>query len=522
MLKIFAIFISLMMVTGSAQAFEQDSRYYPNYTHRTVGGVPNITRSGGGMIYMRSGGHIYRLVRHSDGTYWAASSWPKLETRLEAEHPDAIIDIPAGTNPVVLIIDGKRVMFNASDLFSQGHRNFAALNGTSSSGGSTSTSGGQRPAQQHQDTTPISSGGHNGSVALCQLTGSCQGSTSSSSSGASSSGASSSSTSSGGGSSSGSSSGAYTGGPISIPPAPAACKSTTATATVTPSNFNSAVAALSGGRTLVLSPGNYPSLSLNGKNFGGATIQCAEPGACRFPNGKLYNVSNLTVDGIFIAGGNIALDLKGTSNMTVRCSTFHEMEGTGVLVVRNTGSLKLQNNTVINHKLGCSSLNKSECGHKSDGSVLPLTDYGFRLHIVQDAQIIGNRFDGMFNHAISLKERIPTAVINKNTFNNCGRTCLELGQEPSTTAAGDISCGQAVVTENVFNNVRRPEELTVLLVKNIHRVTYSNNIFNNVTARRLSLHVFNKVPASPKGQKPGQLITGGIPADRSVTGTDAH
>ena len=77
--------------------------------------------------------------------------------------------------------------------------------------------------------------------------------------------------------------------PVTPPPAPRECTVAEGFATVSPSNFSSAIRSLST-ETIVLAPGAYPALNLSGKSFNNAVIQCAEPGACKFGNSKLSNV----------------------------------------------------------------------------------------------------------------------------------------------------------------------------------------------------------------------------------------
>src|SRR3954447_13820261 len=57
---------------------------------------------------------------------------------------------------------------------------------------------------------------------------------------------------------------------------------------------------------------------------------------------------------------------------------------------------------------------------------------GIRIHNAKNIDIAGNHLDGLFNHVISLKERVASALIVDNTFDACGRTCIEAGQEPTT------------------------------------------------------------------------------------------
>lgn len=311
-------------------------------------------------------------------------------------------------------------------------------------------------------------------------------------------------------------------GPIGPPPPPPPeCKPATAPATVNPGNFAAAKASLGGGKTIVLAPGSYPSLGLlSGKDYGGSTIQCAQAGQCRFPNSTIHNVSGLTIDGIYVGGGNIGLYLKGTHDMTIRCSVMKEMEGTGILVVGDGGNLKLHNNTLYNSKLGCNTLNKSECGYRADGSVLPYMDYGIRIHNANTVEILGNRFTGdggkgLFNHSISLKEKVAKTFIVGNTFDACGRNCIEPGQQESNTHDGDISSGTVTITGNTFNNTLRTT--TILLVKNIHKVIFQDNTFNSAGGRRIHMYFFEK---GTRGYPPltNAAFIKGVPRDRTVVG----
>jgi Periplasmic copper-binding protein (NosD) len=306
-----------------------------------------------------------------------------------------------------------------------------------------------------------------------------------------------------------------------LPDPPARCTPDSTSPNVTPGQIQGALDELQPGATLILAPGDYPGLHLSGRALDGATLRCAEPGQCRLANSTLTNVSGLTIDGISITGGNNGLALKGTENITIRCSTLKEQEGTGILVVNDAGNLKLHNNEIYNYDLGCNTLDPGQCKYKSDGSLLPKTDYGIRIHNAKNIDIVGNHLDGLFNHAISLKERVASALIVDNTFEACGRTCIEAGQEPTTDASGDRSCGVALIARNRFSNVKKPESPVVLLVKNIHTVIFRDNVFSNVTSRRVVMHVFTKVPATPTGKSPGALIDDGIPTDRTVTGSDA-
>lgn len=300
-----------------------------------------------------------------------------------------------------------------------------------------------------------------------------------------------------------------------IPSPPAECARAAVNPTVSPGNFSSALNNLNSGEKIVLSPGAYPPLNLSGRSFGGATIQCAEPGACQFGNSTLRNVSGLTIDGIIIRGGNSGIIIRDSQSITVRCSTLHEQTGDGITTLGDsTDQIKIHNNVFFNGKTGCHPTIKTMCGTMPDGSVIASMDYGLRLYDVKNIDIAGNQFTGnggkgIFNHCISLKEKVGNAIITNNNFDYCGRNCIEPGQEPNTNLQPNISCGQAVITGNTFNNVRS----TVLWVKNVRRVIYQDNTFNNVSGNRL------RVDTNIRAARGGQIINGGFPPGRAVIGT---
>ena len=308
------------------------------------------------------------------------------------------------------------------------------------------------------------------------------------------------------------------------PPSPAECKPATASATVNPQNFAAALAELGAGETIVLAPGTYAAINLSGNNFGGATIQCAEPGKCEFGNSILSNVSGLTVDGIKIIGGETGLNMNNIRNITLRCSTMGRQTQTSVLAVKGH-NLIFYRNIIFSSGLGCDLFKPSQCGFQPNGSILADLDYGLRLHFVSGTvKILNNVFtgpiregipQGLFNHSISLKEKVENTVIIGNIFDYCGRNCIEPGQQESNVHDGDISSGIVTITDNKFNNV--PKTARVLLVKNIHNVVFEHNIFNNVSGKRVFLYSFKK---GTRGYTPltNSEFIQGIPRDRTVLG----
>ncbi len=66
-----------------------------------------------------------------------------------------------------------------------------------------------------------------------------------------------------------------------------------------------------------------------------------------------------------------------------------------------------------------------------------LTDYGAANYYQQRVAYHNNVFNGGFNHAISLKTNNSDITISCNRFNNCGRRCIELGQQTDGRLPGD-------------------------------------------------------------------------------------
>lgn len=297
------------------------------------------------------------------------------------------------------------------------------------------------------------------------------------------------------------------------PPPPAECTTSTATANVTPSSFSSAIASLGAGRTIVLAPGSYPGLNINGKSMGGATIKCAQSGKCTLRNSKINRSRDLTIEGIVINGGGIGIDIDESQNITVRCSVFNEQSSSGVLINpgKTNDQIMIDKNVFHNESTGCTIGGVNCSGQLSDGSVVANMDYGVRVYDAKNVYIRGNIFSSVFNHGISLKAGVRNTLIEENTFNSCGRTCINLGQEPNTVPKGYISCGQAIVKNNRFSG----KALSGLFISNIEKVIMSGNT-NTVSGRKVYIQPAFKKCTTQTGGCP--LLGNGQPANRQIIG----
>ena len=226
-----------------------------------------------------------------------------------------------------------------------------------------------------------------------------------------------------------------------------------------------------GCKTVVLASGTYGKLNISNRSSGVLTVRCAVAGTCSVATESVISkVNGLIVDGIQITGGAMGLRITGGSkNVLVQNSTFVEQTAAGVTVGIGTqnDNVQIYNNEFRNSKMGCQQNNKSNCsGRLPDGTPVAEMDYGVRVYDTKYVEIKDNRFGTVFNHAISLKYSVVSALIQGNSFNSCGRTCVELGQESPAS-------GEATVTGNTFQGSR----LLDVYFKNIKKAVVTGNTF---------------------------------------------
>jgi hypothetical protein len=213
------------------------------------------------------------------------------------------------------------------------------------------------------------------------------------------------------------------------------------TQNVTPSTL-AAAAKVGGCKTLVMAAGNYSSIYITSHSGGVLTLRCASKGTCKFqPNGRATGVDGLIIDGIQVTGGSNGLYIRGM-NILVQNSTFIEQSSSGVTVMPGSQSdnVQIYNNAFLNTRTGCQYTNTSNCsGRLPDGTPVAHMDYGIRVHNTKTINIRGNRFNRLFNHAISIKYAVVTSVITGNNFEGCGRNCIDLGQETPASSEATIS-----------------------------------------------------------------------------------
>jgi hypothetical protein len=245
-----------------------------------------------------------------------------------------------------------------------------------------------------------------------------------------------------------------------------------------------------GCQTLVLASGLYPKLNIASHSGGVLALRCKEPVTCVLgTNSVVANVDGFILDGVQIRGGGNGLTIKASKNVLVRRSKFIEQTSTGLLVNPGTtnNNIQIYSNEFRNAQLACNLTNPDQCYYLADGSPVSEMDYGVRIYSTATVDIKGNQFGTVFNHAISLKTAVAFASITGNTFNACGRTCIELGQETPAS-------GEALVDGNTFKGAR----LLDLNINNIGKATVTNNIFYTAVS---------KIKITPKSPETRVIVT---------------
>ena len=285
---------------------------------------------------------------------------------------------------------------------------------------------------------------------------------------------------------------------------------------VTPATLAAGVAD-GGCANLLLAPGDYQALEIRDRSDGVLTLRCSKPGACTIASGSVISSSDgLIIDGARFTGGNIALSITGSSNILIQRSAFVEQTATGILVKPGpvSNNIQITGNEFRNSSSGCQHNNAENCsGMLKDGTPVAEMDYGIRIYAASSIEITRNSFSSLFNHAISLKHSTGSAVIAENTFNGCGRICIQLGQEPNTVPSGYRSVVSAVVARNTLLG----DALQGILVQNIEKAEIANNTIK-ISGRPIQIpDDYGKCHESTGGCP---LMDTGFPADRVVLRRD--
>jgi hypothetical protein len=267
-----------------------------------------------------------------------------------------------------------------------------------------------------------------------------------------------------------------------------------------PSNLASVEGKVVPGDTVIALPGKYASFTWNKAGAAGKPIRLrAQYDAVTVVGNKatpaaasklsLFESSGITFEGVGyivaqgfkFSGGNIGVDIRNGHHITVRANHFNELTSSGVVTYKGGAEETIvEKNYFTNQKL-------LEAG----GIGMFRMDYGVRLYHGGPYYVRSNVFDGLFHHAISLKERVAHVEIVSNAFLNCGRWCIELGQSLDMVAVNakgaptgtpkENTSGYALVKGNAFHAVDEDSFGMGINAQNIRAVDIKDNSFAGFT-----------------------------------------
>jgi hypothetical protein len=130
------------------------------------------------------------------------------------------------------------------------------------------------------------------------------------------------------------------------------------------------------------------------------------------------------------------------------------------------------------------------------------TDYGMFFYPGTDFDVYNNVWNGGFNHAISTKTSTKDLLITGNYFYNCGRHCIELGQQTDGNST-DRTSQNIQIRKNLFSMtdshyVNAAYQITIY---NADDVTVDDNEFRNFNTSSILISMLESVYCSSKGEK---------------------
>jgi hypothetical protein len=263
-----------------------------------------------------------------------------------------------------------------------------------------------------------------------------------------------------------------------------------------PSALDRLLAMLRPGDRVILLPGDYPDtrISARGTAERPIRIEAAQPavaadgraatgtGLAMFRNSGLEidRSAFLRVDGLAFTvepdrHGN-GITVTDSHHLAFSRNLFHQQTNYGLLLAGTEESPVTQ--VLVEENLFRNHLRDSEGG--GIGGVR--MDYSLRIHGTRTLVVRDNRFNGYFNHSLSLKEAVQDVTIQGNGFRICGLVCIEAGQEPDTEAAGrvvDRTVGQVAITGNDFTG--SDDGTMAVFARNAEQVTIADNHFAGIS-----------------------------------------
>ncbi len=194
-------------------------------------------------------------------------------------------------------------------------------------------------------------------------------------------------------------------------------------------------------------------------------VQTIEPAARTRLSLTLHDVEAVRIEGIY---GRI--EVEGGNNIELRANHHFENPGQNVQLF-DIDAVNVHHSLFENYRL--------KPGSEEDW----VTDYGIAAYVQTRLGVHHNVFSGGFNHAISLKERSHDITVSCNRFTNCGRHCLELGQQTDGRASGKAPVDRTSARLLVQNNLIEKTDAKLVngdfavMVMNINDVELSRNRF---------------------------------------------
>jgi parallel beta-helix repeat protein len=307
--------------------------------------------------------------------------------------------------------------------------------------------------------------------------------------------------------------------------------------------LDQAIAQAGGGDVILLSSGNYGTLSITNENFGGTvTLRSANPGApATFTGIKAHQVSNITFDNLKFdgTGAGIGLQVNRSQNVTVQNSEFTDflrglqfidvsgLKVTGNNVHRMTGDgmtfAEVRNVQILNNNIHDQNGRPGSSFHKdliqfwTDGTDSPSQNVVIRgNNLVSGDNSSQSIF--IFNEAVARKGAgngmfYQDFVIENNTVLGGHAHGITVGE-----ASGVIIRNNTVLQDTTTPGLNKPVNIPQIIVDPASTgVQIVNNLAHSISDARPGWAVSGNRLVS-KGHKVGDPIGSGSSAR---TGNDA-
>ncbi len=191
---------------------------------------------------------------------------------------------------------------------------------------------------------------------------------------------------------------------------------------------------------------------------------------------QLHHASHVRVDGIY---GRI--EVHKSSHIELLNNHHRGHDGQNIQLTRSN-DISVHHNLIENFEL--------RSGYAGESW---FTDYGAANYFQERLAYHHNYFNGGFNHAISLKTSNNDVTISCNRFNNCGRRCLELGQQTDgrlpAGAPTDRTSQRVLVKRNLFEMTDRTYVNAdfAIMIMNVDDVILEENRFTGIFTHSILL-----------------------------------